>query len=476
MTNMAAVTAGKVAAAVAGLLTITVLTRELGPHDFGYYRTALTYVAFASVFADLGIHLVGLREMSKPDADISRVTGNALMLRLVGSVLVLGAASVIGLLLPYDDVVKRGIFIAALIYTALLGSEFLVAVFQRTMRQAGNAIAEAAGGFAALAGVWVVSRLDGGVMAMLCATLFGGTTALAIAWILARRLVPFRPRFDLALWRQYLVAGLPLAGSLVLSMAMLRGDTLLLSLLKPASDVGLYGVPTKMFELTTSLPYLFAGLMMPLFARALSSPNAGSGGSEFARLLGGALDAMLMFGVGAMLALASFAPDVLTFISGSEFAAGAPALVILSFAALLMATSVVLRFALIALDRPRSVFFADAAACGVALLAYFVLIPVFSFVGAAIGTAIAEGSVLVGMAWGIHRAGQALPRCPSALKILLAGAAAALAIQLLFRMGTAWLLSLVIGGVIYVALLAATGAIPRDLATSLFRRPRASDA
>jgi O-antigen/teichoic acid export membrane protein len=305
--------------------------------------------------------------------------------------------------------------------------------------------------------------------------------------------MPFRPRFDFVLWRQYLVTGLPLAGSLVLSMAMLRGDTLLLSLLKPAADVGLYGVPTKMFELTTSLPYMFAGLMMPLLtaaaARALPGALAdgavdksgalaagSAGGSEFGHLLGGALDAMLMFGVGAVLALGSFAPSVLTFISGAEFAAGAPALVILSFASLLTALSVVLRFALIALDRPRSVLLADAAACGVALLAYFVLIPQLSFVGAAIGTAVAEAGVLVGMLWGLHRAGQPLPRCPSAIRTLLAGAVSAAGIQVLSQLGTPWLLALVIGGVAYVGLLALTGAIPRELAASFLRKPRASDA
>jgi O-antigen/teichoic acid export membrane protein len=492
MTSMAAVATGKAATAVAGLLTIVVLTRALGPHEFGYYRTVLTYCAFGSVLADLGMYLVGLREMSRPGADVPRVIGNALLLRLASTVAVLFVASLVGLLLPYDAQVKRGIFLGALIYTAFQGSEFLIAVFQRVMKQAGSAIAEATGACVTLVGVWLMSRLDGGVLAMLCATLFGGTLALTISWTLARRLIPFRPRFEFSLWRKYVVTGLPLAGSHILSMAMLRGDTLLLSLFKPAAHVGLYGVPTKMFELTTSLPYMFAGLMMPLLtaaaARALPGPlGTGQGGAvpggavepdrnEFGRLLGYALDAMLMFGVGGILALAFFAPNILALISGPQFAAGAPALVILAFAATLTALSFVLRFSLIALDRPRAVLTADAGACTVALLAYFILIPKFSFIGAAAGTAIAESSVLTGMLLGLRRAGQPLPRLRSAPKTLLAGFTAAVSIWLLSYFATPWALALIIGGSVYLGLLAVTGAIPRDLASSLFRRPRAGDA
>src|SRR5262249_26962028 len=110
MTSMVAVAAGKGVTAIAGLLTIMVLTRELGPHEFGYYRTVLTYAAFASVLADLGIYLVGLREMSKPGADAARVIGNALLLRLVSTAGVLLASAVVALALPYDTVVKQGIF------------------------------------------------------------------------------------------------------------------------------------------------------------------------------------------------------------------------------------------------------------------------------------------------------------------------------------------------------------------------------
>jgi len=465
MTSMAAVAAGKGLTAIAGLLTIMVLTRALGPHEFGYYRTVLTYAAFGSVLADLGIYLVGLREMSKPGADVARVVGNALLLRLVTTAAVLLAVSLVALALPYDKEVKEGIFLGALVYTALQGSEFLVAVFQLHMKQAGSALAEAGGALATLLAVWGLSLLDVGVLPMLFGTVLGAVTTLAISWTLARRLVPFRLAFEPATWRYYFVSGLPIAGSHILSMAMLRGDTLLLSLFKPAAAVGLYGVPTKMFELATSLPYMFAGLMMPLLAAAAARP-----GTEFHRLLGRSLDAMLIYGVGAMLALAACAPQLLSFISGPQFAEGAPALVVLGVAGIFTALSIVLRFSLIALDRPRFVLLADGASCAIALVAYFVLIPLYSFYGAAIGTAIAEVSVFIAMLVGVRKAGQPLPQIAASAKTMLAGVTAAGAIWLMMRLDLYWMLALAIGGALYVVLLALTGALPREFLDNLRKK------
>src|ERR1700722_13027799 len=84
-TNMAAIASGKALTAVAGLLTIMVLTRHLGPTQFGYYRTVLTYCAFAAVLADCGLYMINLREMSRARADPGRVAGNALALRIVSN-------------------------------------------------------------------------------------------------------------------------------------------------------------------------------------------------------------------------------------------------------------------------------------------------------------------------------------------------------------------------------------------------------
>src|SRR6185312_10490600 len=222
-TNMAAVITAKAATGVAGLLTMVVLTRHLGPTEFGYYRTVLTYSAFAAVLGDSGLYMVTLRRMSQDSAAAARILGNALPLRVVTTGSVLLAAAAVAWLTPYDPPVKWGTLIGAAIYTCLQASDFLIAAFQSVLKQARNAVAEVTGALVTLAAVSILTLTHVGALPMLAATLLGAITALAISIRLARRLVPFRVSFDLPVWRQYLIAGLPLAGAHAERRARPRG-------------------------------------------------------------------------------------------------------------------------------------------------------------------------------------------------------------------------------------------------------------
>ena len=252
---------------------------------------------------------------------------------------------------------------------------------------------------------------------------------------------------------------------------MLRGDSLLLSLFQPASAVGLYGVPAKLFEVTTSVPYILAGLMMPALTASAAEDRAG-----FSRQLGSTIDAAAVYGVGIVIAFAPFADRLLTLISGERFVAGAPALVLISFAVALASLTHVLRFTLVACGRPTLVLLGDSVACACAFVAYFGLIPRFSLLGAAAGTVVAEATALVAMSIGLRRAGRSLPSLVNPAKAVAAGALAALAMKYLAGFGTPWLLALAAGGALYLALLALTGTIPRELIVVILGAARKTGA
>ena len=187
-------------------------------------------------------------------------------------------------------------------------------------------------------------------------------------------------------------------------------------------------------------------------------------------MLGNAVDVSAVYGVGAILTLALFAPQILTLLAGSAFMAAAPALVIISFAIALAGMTHILRFALVACERPRLVLVADSTACVFAFAAYFSLIPRYSFIGAALGTVIAEVAALICMLYGLKRAGRKVPSFMNPAKAVVSGMVSVGAMILLDRFDLPWLLTLVIGGAIYSGGLALTRAIPLELVVNVLRR------
>jgi O-antigen/teichoic acid export membrane protein len=470
--NMAAIVTGKVIAVVIGLVSIALITRALGPEGYGAYRTILTFVSFVSIGSDLGLQLVVLRELGRPGRDHGRLVGAALLLRLMISALVLGLGALLSLLMPYDHEIVRGIMVAAPYYVVFQAAMVLQTVFQRHLRQGLQAISETIGGLVMLALVWLALQADAGVVPMVAAMLGGGIVQLAIAWPLARRLQPFRLAVDLEIWREMVRIGLPIAGSRVILSTILRGDILLLSLLATEAAVGLYGVPSKMFEILVTLAVLFNGMLMPMLVASLAQKDLASANAT----AGHALTAMLVFGGGVIAVFAAFPAEVLTVVAGADFAPAAPALTLIGVAIASNAVAQVYRHMLTAMDRQRQAFWMDCVGLAVALAAYFTLIPLFSYLGAAIGTALTETALCLGLMIAVMRAGLRPPLLVALVKTALVTAASIAAMIGLARIGLFWPLAMMLGGILFLGLVVASGIAPPAYLNAMFRRKKPSAA
>ena len=462
--NMAAAVGGKAIIAVTGVATVAIMTRQLGVTDYGILRTALTYVLFPATFANLGLNYIMLREVAIDTARADRIVSAALGLRLVAGALFLAAGLGITFLIPWSPLVRLTILIASVGMLAYIGNEIVTGVLQWQLRQELAILAEVLGAVATLAGVVLATRLGLGVLAMTTVSTVGFLLAFLLAWRLAARLRSVRPIVDRQIWWQLVRAGLPLAASAWFTLVSLRGDTLLLSLMKPAAEVGFYGVATKIYEVGLQLPILFGGLLMPLFARSASDPG------RLRTQIAGALHVLVVVGVAIVLALGFFAGDIVMLLAGAAFLPSTLAVQIAGVSLALAGVSAALRYAAVAQGRQMRLMVIDGVTAALAVITYVCLIPTWSFVGAAAGTLVVEVimvislSVLVGkgvggVCWPTH-----LPRT------LLAGLLAAFGIALLRETSlNVW----VLGGcaaLLYGGLLLVTGALtPAQLRTVLVK-------
>ena len=367
--------------ALIGVATVGVLARSIGADGLGDYRTALTMLLFAGVVFDFGLYSITLREISRDGDESHRILGNAAALRIVATICAVLVLLLALYLTDYDADVRQGVLIAGAGWVGYQLNDLLRAVFQLKLAKHKGAIAETAGALVSLACIGGLAVVGAGSTAMLGATAAGLICTALLAYYYANSLLPFRLRFEWSVWRTLVVTGIPVAGSVLLLNVQLRVDVLLLSLFQGARQVGLYDAPLKLYELLFVIPYLFGGMMMPLFVRDRGTDGRGSFGPR----LRAAISASVILSSLAFAVVFVHAESVVTLLAGSGFDSSATPLRVLAGAAVFAGISAILRFATTALHVPQKMLRVDMVGVSAALAAHLLLIPTYGIIGAALG-------------------------------------------------------------------------------------------
>jgi O-antigen/teichoic acid export membrane protein len=445
LSNSLAAVGARLGSTLLGVATFAVLARAVGAEGLGQYRTVLTLLLFAGTIVDFGLYANTLQMLSRPDADRTRILSTVVGLRLFASTLGVGTLAGLTYLLEDDPVIRYGVFIAGVGWVGFQLFDIMRAVFQQQIAQNLNAVAETSGALLTFAGVLVFAQMGGGVAAMLAASSAGLLCTGIIAWILALRLLPFRPLVDRAAWRDLAVTGLPFAGSALLITLHFRVDIVLLSFLREPIDVGLYDAPAKLYELVFMAPYLFGGLLMTLFEQDVAKPQ----GTLAARLQG-AFGVTLLFCTLSFAVFLVHAEPILALLGGEAFVAAGMPLRVLSAAATLAGVSAVLRYGAMALRQQGRMLQTDLASLVVAIALHLVLIPRFGALGAAMGK-LGGDAVRASMTIFLLRAQLGSTALKTVLLALAAGAGLAVMLWLVEGTGLFWMLDIALCGAIVLA-------------------------
>ncbi len=451
--SMALLGAGRVANILISLATIAVLTRALGPEQFGYFRTAIAYLSLTMLLGGFGLNTIVVRELSRLGTDQPRILGNALALRLA----LTGAAVATGCLLawwlPFEPDARIGILVGSFGFVCYAAHLTLFGFFQLRLRQTGSVVAEVAGALLLLGLVVLLARLGAPVVYFVLGQALAFAAMLAISWVAAWRLERFRLRCDLRFWRVLLGRAMPLAGADMLGLLYTRSDTMLLALWGTAEGVGIYGVASKIYDTCLGLSMLYIGLIGPVLARRAHIDPTG-----FRSFLEAGWGLLTAGTVGIALMLWSFAPEFVAVVGGDAFGDSADALRVFSLLIVISSTRVLFRDMAAMLDVQRGLIMGSAIGAGVGLAAYALLIPAFGAVGAACALLLAELAVAGQALIVVTRvSGRASFRTP--LLAIGCGLLAAAGIEWLRQLGLPWPPRLVLGGLGYVALLAAAGIV-----------------
>ena len=389
--NTAVQVAGKAVVLAIGAASIAVLTRYLGPSDYGRYTLALMYMQLFAVLADVGLLTTVVREISKDPSRTESLVGNTLTLRLLLSFVTIVVAVAISLLLPYDPDQRLAIVLAGgpLLLGMLNGS--LTAVFQGQMRMGRAVTADVVGRVVAFGLAVLVATLDLGFFAVMGTAAGGALGALVVSVVLSRRLVRIRFLADRAVWRSLLISALPLGLALAINALYFRADTLIISVLRPVDEVGLYTLAYRILEFILAGGTVFLTASFPVISRYVADEDR-----RLPAAIQSSWDLFVVVGVPLVVGGAILAPALIELVAGDEFAGATEPLQVLLAAGTLAWVNGIFGYALIAKERQASALWLNVSGLVFNVGLNFALVPTYGIVAAAVITVASEVLILGG--------------------------------------------------------------------------------
>jgi O-antigen/teichoic acid export membrane protein len=390
---------GKILATVLGIASVLLMTRYLDPAGFGAYTTIITFLSFFALIADLGLTLVTVQMISDPEADENKILNNLFTFRLISILILIGIAPLIALFFPYSANLKMGILITALSFVFPALNQILVGLFQKKLTMNKVALAEVIGRIIILVGVIVAIKFNLGLNFILWILVISAAINFLIQFVAARRFVKLKLAFDYEIWRRALSKSWPLALTIVFNLIYLKTDTLILSLLKPQFEVGLYGAAYRVIDILITLPYMFSGIILSILTTNWLTKKY----DNFRKVFQKSYDFMIILAIPLTVGAQFLSTEIMTTIGGEKFAAAGPILRILTGAASLIFISCILAHAIIAVDRARRVIGAYAFTSVTAVIGYLYFIPKFSYIGAAWMTIYSEAIITILLALALYK-------------------------------------------------------------------------
>jgi len=452
---------GKILNTILGIIAIALMTRYLGREGFGAFTTVTAFVQFFGILIDMGLSLVAIQMISEVGEHHERNYKNIFTMRFFSALILYSLAPLAALFFPYPSIIKIGIAITALSFFLSSLLQILTVPFQVHLRMMPPMIADVFSRILLLGGIFAAITFHGGFYGILWAVVFNNAIQAILLYICVLPICAVSFAFDWDVWRRVFVRGWPIALSIIFNLVYLKADTIILSLYKSQSDVGIYGAAYRVFEVLMTLPIMFMGVTLGSFTHAWSSGDHAS----FKRYFQKSFDFMALLTLPIVVGTLFLAQPIMILIAGTAFSISGDILRILIIASGFVFFGTLFGTLINVIHEQKRMLIGYVSGALLGLLGYVVFIPTYSYWGAAWMTITAEALVAVVGFWIFYKKTQIIPSCSLLLRAILASMC--MATVLFFTSSWNLLLTIFLATLSYGVTLYFFGGIPHDVLVSL---------
>lgn len=259
---------GRIFTILLGVLYITELSRYVGASGLGMIVTATALVPMTSLLLNLGLNEVTVRDVAVNKELAGPYLPNLFFIRSLLFVLFAGAIFTVVKVVEYPPETSAIIFIYCISYTLDELSAVCFAIFNAYEKMEFSAALQTGRDLLNMTLSLVAITFKANLYLLVGISVFASLIKLiASLWIVKAKFIWPKFRIDLSLSLHIIKATMPFAALLMISVFLQHVDTFILSLFRPAKEVGWYGSANLLISYLLLVPSVFLQAVFPVFAR-----------------------------------------------------------------------------------------------------------------------------------------------------------------------------------------------------------------
>jgi len=399
-------------------LFVIVTARYLGDLDYGHYSLAYFLAGLLTIFLDLGLNTVLIRDVSRNPSLLVRYAGNILSIKLLFFLLLLFLAPGLLYVLGYSRDLILMVLLSMIYMLGVHLLDFFVALTNSREKMEYELLIK--GVYKPLVValpiffLWLGFGLWGLFWSLIAAY---GISCLLSGGIIWKKITPLNLLREKVLWKQLLRSAWPIGLSSLFMTVYARIDMVMLSLFgTSAAEIGWYSVPVKVIEMFSLFPMLIMAGLFPIFSVLTAEDR-----EALKRTYQKALLYLTVISIPLVLSVYFLSDRGVIFFFGTPFTHSAPSLKILVFALPFIFLNYVLINTLIAMNQEKIITWGSGLAIVFNVGLNMVVLPRYGYLGASWTTVATEMLISICYFGFLQRFFFHLPWLKTIMKLILSG-------------------------------------------------------
>jgi len=396
-TNIKWLVISKIVVYILSIITITLIPRYLGVEAYGQLNFAISFVALFAIIGDLGITTLVYRDVSKNPKLADKYFNNLFIFRIILSIIMGLIIGSIILFMNKSHIVNILLIIAIFYEITLIFSSLFTIILSALQKMKYIGISEILAKLIYTISILLIIFFNFGVLGVMLSYLFSVSVGFIFLWIILKKYIQIKLRFNWKYIRNTLYRALPFAIIIITSSIYFNIDRLYISLIHGDYQVGLYAISYTFYMLLISITSILYVVFFPIISNYINNKL------KFTDLSNKFIKLIFIISVPICIGSIYLSKKIIALVFGYKYVPGFIAfdiiLVFFLFSAINQFHSSLLQIN----NKEHFYYKLLIAASASNILLNFIVIPYFGIIGAAITTLISELIICIGASILIRR-------------------------------------------------------------------------